>query len=63
MNVDNLATEECMVMPEPAYNVTFSYDCSGDVQILPDSSNVNRSDVRTACFPANGSGGISHRSS
>jgi hypothetical protein len=45
MNVDNLTTEECMMMPEPAYTVTFSYDCSGDVQILPDSSNVNPSDV------------------
>jgi hypothetical protein len=45
VNVDNLTTEECMVMLEPAYNATFSYDCSGDVQILPDSSNVNPSDV------------------
>ena len=26
MNVDNQTTEECMVIPEPAYNVTFSYD-------------------------------------
>jgi hypothetical protein len=53
MNVDNLTTEECMVMPEaePAYNVTFSYDCSGDVQILPDSSDVNPSDVPPVSQP------------
>ena len=51
MNVDNLTTEECMMMPEPAYNVTFSYDCSGDVQILHDSSNVNPSDVPPVSQP------------
>jgi hypothetical protein len=51
MNVDNLTTEECMVIPEPAYNVTFSYDSSGDVKILPDSNNVNPSDVQPVSQP------------
>jgi hypothetical protein len=51
MNVDNLTTEECMVMPEAVYNVTFLYDRSGEVQILPDSSNVNPSDVQPVSQP------------
>ena len=52
MNVDNLlTTEECMVIPEPAYNVTFSYDRSVDVLILPDSSHVNSSDVQPVSRP------------
>ena len=51
MNVNNLTTEECMVIPEPAYNVTFSYDRSGDVQILADSSHVNPSDVQPVSQP------------
>ena len=42
MNVDNLlTTEECMVIPEPAYNVTFSYDRSVDVLILPTVQEVS----------------------
>lgn len=62
MNVDHLTTEECMVIHEPAYIVTFSYDHSGDVNILPDStSHVNPSDVKPVFV--NGSGGISPGSS